>query len=237
MEPVHASKVALVTGASRGIGQAVVRRLAAQGAKVLGVARDEKALASLSGELNTTEKVFAFEAGDLEDAGFCGSLPGKCLDHFGRLDIVVNNAGINTVADIEKLPLNEWEKIIRVNLTAPFLITKAALPVLKRLGSGVIVNVSSVSAKIGLPKFAGYAAYCASKYGLQGLTDVTYTEVRGTGVRVVAVQPGSTETDLLRASLPDAEANLEPNDVAEVISYLASEEARKINGATIEIFP
>lgn len=237
MEPVHASKVALVTGASRGIGQAVVRRLVAQGAKVLGVARDEKALGDLSDELNTNEKIFAWEAGDLKDAKLCGALPGKCLDHFGRLDIVVNNAGINTVAEIEKLSLEEWEKVIRINLTAPFLITKAALPILKRLGNGVIINVSSVSAKIGLPKFSGYAAYCASKYGLQGLTDVIFTEIRGSGVRVVAVQPGSTETDLLRASLPDAEADLEPNDVAEVISYLASEEARKINGATIEIFP
>ncbi len=237
MEQLFTGKVALVTGASRGIGRAVASRLAAQGAQVVGSARSEASLGTLASELNKFEKHFAAAAGDLRDAKFCETLPAKCIDHFGRLDILVNNAGINHVGTIESLPLEAWEETLKVNLTAPFLLTKAALPFLKASGAGVIINISSVSAKMGLPKFAGFAAYCASKYGLQGLTDVTYTEAKALGVRVVCVQPGSTDTDLLQKTMPGVPADLSPADVAQVVAFLASDQAQKINGATIEVFP
>ena len=234
MEQTHAGRVALVTGASRGIGRAVATHLVARGASVFGTGRDEAALASLGKELGAA---FAFTRGDLSDPAFCEALPGKCVAAFGKLDILVNNAGINKVTRIADLSLEEWNDLLRVNLTAPMLLTKAAWPHLEKSAHAVVINVSSVSAMVGLPKFPGYAAYCASKYGLQGLTDVTCAEGKDSGIRVVAVQPGSTDTDMLRASMPDAKPQLSPADVADVIGYLTSDAAKTINGATIELFP
>lgn len=238
MSQTHAGKVVLVTGASRGIGRATARKFVAQGAKVFGVARNLIALDDLARELNAgDEKRFAFAAGDLTHRPLCEALPQTARETFGRLDVVVNNAGINQVGRIEELDPDRWEAVLRINLTAPFLITRAAFPILREAGGGLIVNVSSVSARQGLPKFPGFAAYCASKYGLQGLTDVACTEGKESNIRAVAVQPGSTDTDMLRETLPEAEADVDPEDVANVISFLATWEARKINGATIEIFP
>lgn len=208
--------------------------LAARGASVFGTGRDKAALASLEKELGPR---FVWASGDLGDAAFCESLPGRCVAALGGLDILVNNAGINRVTPIAKLPLDEWDEMLRINLTAPFVLTKAAWPHLKESAHAVIVNVSSVSAMVGLPKFPGFAAYCAGKYGLQGLTDVACVEGRQAGIRVVAVQPGSTDTDMLRSSMPDAEPQLDPADVAEAIGYLSSDAAKALNGTTIELFP
>ncbi|MCB0218160.1 MAG: SDR family oxidoreductase [Chrysiogenetes bacterium] len=237
MEQTHAGRVALVTGTSRGIGRAIARHLVARGARVFGTGRDKAALARLADELNAKETRFVFAHGDLSDAAFCESLPWQCVDDLGALDILINNAGINQVARIEDLELEQWEELLRVNLTAPFILTKAAWPHLRKSKHAIIVNVSSVSAMVGLPKFPGFAGYCASKYGLQGLTDVSCAEGKADGIRVVAVQPGSTDTDMLRDSLPDAQPQLAPEDVADVVGYLTSDAARKVNGATIEIFP
>ncbi|MEW6775560.1 MAG: SDR family oxidoreductase [Bdellovibrionota bacterium] len=226
-------KVALVTGASRGIGRAISETLVRAGAKVFGTARDGAALQKVAAALGGN---FAWEAGDLRDAPFCSSLAGRCAQRWGKLDILVNNAGINRVAKIEDLPLEEWEEVLRVNLTAPFLLTKAALPHLEK-AKGVIINVSSVSAKVGLEKFPGFAAYCASKYGLQGLTDVTHVEAYAKGVRVYALQPASTDTQLLRATIPGAKEILPPTRVAEVALDLATGRLAKSSGSTVEIWP
>ena len=148
MEQTHAGRVALVTGASRGIGRAVAAQLVARGARVFGTGRDKDALAALADELNDSEIRFVFAHGDLADVEFCESLPWQCKDDLGALDILINNAGINEVARIEDLSLESWERLLRVNLTAPFLLTKAAWPHLRDSSHAVIVNVSSVSAMV-----------------------------------------------------------------------------------------
>lgn len=237
MEQTHTGRIALVTGASRGIGRAVATHLVQRGAKVFGTGRDEAALASLADELNDPGFRFVFSHGDLSDPGFCESVVWECADSLGGLDILVNNAGINHVARIDELSLEQWNQLLQVNLTAPFLLTKAAWPHLKKSKHAVIVNISSVSAMVGLPKFPGFAGYCASKYGLQGLTDVSCAEGKADGIRVVAVQPGSTDTDMLRESMPDARPDISAAEVADVVGFLTSDAARKLSGTTIEIFP
>ncbi len=232
-------KVALVTGASRGIGKAVALELACYGVKLAVHSRSDESLAKVIPELRAAGVQVLGLPGLLEHPGVAAELVRKTAAHFGRLDIAVNNAGINIVKNLDELTREQFEKVLQVNLLAPFEVSAEALKIMKKQKSGVIVNVSSVSAKTGLPKFPGFAAYSASKYGLQGLTDVTHAEGRPFGIRVVAVQPGSVDTDMLRESLPGAGADrvLKPVEVARVVAFACSGGGASLAGTTVEVWP
>lgn len=222
-------KVALVTGGRMGIGLAIARRLRADGARVFTAQRGEDA---------EFESVNA----DFTDPDCAPQVISKVVDAAGRLDILVNNAGFMQEARAEDMSLADWNRMIAVNLTAPFLLIKAALPHL-RASRGAIVNIGSIE---GIGCNPHHAAYSATKAGLHGLTRAIAVDHGAEGIRCNAVAPGWIDTDLAEAyidSFPDPAAfragiarihpvgrTGKPEDVAALVAWLASDEAGFVAG-------
>lgn len=185
-------KVALVTGSGRGIGRAIARHLAQEGAAVFLCARSESELAATAAEIGKSGSV-GFVVTDLTHEQDCAHLVAATRAKFARIDILVNNAGhYGPVVPVEEYPLAEFDNVISVHLRAAFLLSKLVLPEMYARGSGVILNISSLSAKSAFP---WGSAYAAAKAGMLGLTRVTAAEAARKGVRVNALCPGPvTET-------------------------------------------
>lgn len=224
-----AGKVALVTGGRSGIGQAIARRLAAEGARVITAQRGGDA-------------EFDSVPADFTDTASPAQVVADVIAKAGRLDVLVNNAGVMQEALAEDMSLADWERSITVNLTAPFLLIKAALPHLRSV-KGSIVNIGSIEGLGSNPK---HAAYCASKAGLHGLTRAIAVDHSAEGVRCNAVAPGWIDTDLnvdFIESMPDPAAfrreigrihpvgrTGKPEEVASLVAWLASAEAGFVTG-------
>jgi NAD(P)-dependent dehydrogenase (short-subunit alcohol dehydrogenase family) len=195
--PRLAGKVALITGGSRGIGLAIAKALAAEGCGLLITGRDKAPLESASSELRHRTRVLA-QTCDITQAQQVAALLKCAQDEFGGLDVLINNAGIShPMAPIEKLDPEVWSRVIATNLTGMFLITRAALPL---MGTGsTIVNNISVKAV-----FAGEAAYCASKHGALAFTNTLREELRPKKIRVIALIPGATNTEIWNQFWPEA---------------------------------
>jgi NAD(P)-dependent dehydrogenase (short-subunit alcohol dehydrogenase family) len=197
--PFH-NQVGLITGATRGIGLAIAQALAAQGCNLIVTGRDEKALHRLSRELASAKIKILVHPCDVRDPQSIDDLFRATRRQFKRLDILINNAGIaHTNLTIDKLPLPLWKDVIETNLTGTFLVTQAALAVMKP-GATIVNNLSIVANRV----FAGSAAYIASKHGALGLTNTLREELRGKGIRVIALMPGATNTDIWNSFWPDA---------------------------------
>jgi NADP-dependent 3-hydroxy acid dehydrogenase YdfG len=183
--------VALVTGASRGIGAAIARRLARDGARVALVARSEQVLETLATELGGGAVAVAC---DMRLPG-AADVVQAALDDLGvdGPDIVVNNAGVFLVAPIQETSVDAFREMLELNLTAPFSFVRAFLPEMRRRGAGHLVTVGSVADRTA---FTGNAAYAASKYGLRGMHEVLRAELKGSGVRASLVSPGPVDTPL-----------------------------------------
>jgi len=186
-------RVALITGSGRGIGRAIAQLFAKEGAAVFLTARTEKELAATAAEISAQGGHAAYAPADLTSDAQCTHVVAACHEKFGRLDILVNNAGhYGPVVPVEDYPLADFDSIIAVHLRAAFLLSKLVLSEMYARQSGVILNISSLSAKAA---FAWGSAYAAAKAGLLGLTRVTAAEAARKGVRVNAICPGPvTET-------------------------------------------
>jgi NAD(P)-dependent dehydrogenase (short-subunit alcohol dehydrogenase family) len=189
------NKVALITGSGRGIGRAMAKLFAQEGASVFLSARTESQLSSVANEIVSAGGNAAYLAADLSREPDCTRVFAAARDKFGRIDILVNNAGhYGPVVPVEEYPLAEFDKVIAVHLRAAFLLSKLALPEMYARQSGVILNISSLSAKSA---FGWGSAYAAAKAGLLGLTRVMAAEASRQGVRVNAICPGPvTETEM-----------------------------------------
>jgi len=193
-------QVALITGATRGIGLAVAHALAAEGCNLILTARDESALSRAGRELKSAKIQILTHSCDVRDPHSVDALFRTARQKFNRLDILINNAGIaHANLPIEKLPFPIWKDVLETNLDGMFLVTQAALDMMKR--GGTIVNNLSVAAN---RVFAGSAAYNASKHGALGLTNTLREELRPRGIRVIALLPGATDTDIWTTLWPQA---------------------------------
>lgn len=205
---------ALVTGASRGIGRAVALRLARQGAKVAVVARSASELDVLVAEIQKAGGTALRVAGDLLDPALPARAVAEAVSAHGRLQVLVNNAGVGAFASLAETDDDTWNRVIGTNLTAVFRLTRAALPHLT-LGGGQVFMVSSLA---GSNAIAGMSAYCASKAALDHLAACLMLEVRGAGVKVTVLAPGSVDTGF--SGMPragDTGWMLTPDDLASTI--------------------
>ncbi|WP_227981298.1 SDR family NAD(P)-dependent oxidoreductase [Nocardia spumae] len=229
-------KVALVTGASSGLGAEVAKLLAQRGASVFGVARDERRLAATFAATPGGR----FTVADISTADACRSVVAQCVETFGRLDALINVAGFHRMRHTREMTDADWEHDLAVNLHGPFHLCRAALPRLLEVG-GNIVNVASIA---GLEGQAYSAGYCAAKHGLVGLTRALAVEFTADRLRVNAVCPGGMLTpQITDFTLPEgADVNLvmrtasprgisDPADVAKVVAFLAGDDATAVHGA------
>jgi NAD(P)-dependent dehydrogenase (short-subunit alcohol dehydrogenase family) len=209
------SRVALITGATRGIGLALARALAAEGCDLILTARNETILKKLSREL-APAKILAHPC-DVRDPHSVDALFRAARRQFRRLDIVINNAGIaHANLPVDQLPYPVWKDVLATNLDGTFLITQAALAMMKR-GGTIVNNLSIAATRV----FAGSAAYNASKHAALGLTNTLREELRPRGIRVIALLPGATNTDIWTTLWPEAPRRkmLSPETVAQAVVH------------------
>ena len=234
-------KVALVTGASRGIGRAIAERLARQGATVVAAARGENAMAAVAALTAAGLKAEALSV-DVTDAQALEKVPGDIVSKHGRLDVIVSNAGVTRDQLLMRMKRDDWDAVIATNLTATFVLAQAAMrPMLKQRG-GRIIAVSSVVGQMGN---AGQTNYAASKAGLIGFAKALAREVASRGITVNVIAPGMIETDMTRAIGAEAHAELERqiplgrlgtvDDIAAAACFLASDEASYITGHVLAV--
>jgi 3-oxoacyl-[acyl-carrier protein] reductase len=235
-------KVALVTGASRGIGRAIALRLAADGAHVLAAARDAGRVAEVVAEIAKAGGRAEAVALDVADKSSVESAFAALLATHGRLDILVNNAGVTRDNLLLRMKVEDWDQVLATNLTGAFLCTQAALkPMIKQRG-GRIVNITSV---VGLAGNAGQANYAASKAGLIGFTKSVAREVASRNVTANAVAPGFIETDMTAAMTDKAREAVvsaiplgrvgQSGDIAAAVAFLVSDEAAYITGQVLAV--
>jgi len=217
-------KVAIVTGGSRGIGQATAARFVQAGAKVVIVGRTQADLDTALSGLGAPQAARAVRADVALEADVV-RIVDETVRAFGRIDILVNNAATVTLAPVESLAPADWRAMLDANLTAPFLLCRAALPHLKE-ARGSIINVSSLAGK---NPFAGGACYSATKAGLDAFSHALMEEVRQHGIRVSVVAPGSVATGFSGHSPSAADSwKLSPDDVAETIFHLVTHPSRSL---------
>jgi 3-oxoacyl-[acyl-carrier protein] reductase len=207
---------AIVTGASRGIGLAIAEALAAEGAKLVLNARASGPLEAAAASLRAKGVVVETVAGDVGDEATASSLVDTAGARTGRLDLLVNNAGIGPYGPLEKMTPDEFDRVCRTNLRGPFLLMRAAIPAMRRVGGGTIVSIASLAGVNPVPQ---RAAYAATKWGLIGLSRSVLQEVRRDGIRVIILEPGSTLTDFGHdpAKLEHSDKLVRPEDVASIL--------------------
>jgi NAD(P)-dependent dehydrogenase (short-subunit alcohol dehydrogenase family) len=211
-------KVAVVTGASKGIGEATARLLAEAGARVAGCAR------------HATGDTVACDVGNAADVD---RFVADVLNRLGPPDVLVNNAGIAARGRLDETPIQTWDAVMDANLRGTFLVTRGFLPAMRARRAGRIINVASISGRQGT---ANLTAYCAAKHGVVGLTRALAEEVREDGIAVNAVCPGSVDTEMLRVGMPGAKPDMSPGDVANVIIYLAAYAPPALTGSCVDVF-
>lgn len=238
-------RVAIVTGASRGIGAAIVETLAERGATVIASGQESDPPEALVARLRARQLRVHGRVADVTDPEQVRELADGARREFGRIDVLVNNAGVGAVVPSEELSLERWSRVLAVNLTGPLLCSQAVGRHMLEAGRGVIVNIGSIFGETGMPM---RAAYAASKHGLLGLTRVLAVEWASRGVRVVTVEPAYVRTGLDDQDQKDGGYSpgdiarrtplgryAEPQEVAATVAFLAGDDASFITGTSIAV--
>ena len=233
------NKVALVTGASRGIGKAIAQQLVQQGATVIGTATSDKGAAAISDYLGDKGKGIAL---NVTDADSVQETVKSLEKEFGRIDILVNNAGLTRDNLMMRMKDDEWNSVIDTNLTAIFRVCKAVVRGMMKRRNGRIINISSVVGTTGNP---GQVNYCAAKAGLVGFSKSLAKEVAARGITVNCVAPGFIDTDMTKALTEEQKESIfanipaarlgKPDEIASAVTFLASDGAAYITGETIHV--
>jgi NAD(P)-dependent dehydrogenase (short-subunit alcohol dehydrogenase family) len=228
------NKVALVTGASRGIGKAIAAAYAGEGARVFICARHQPDLERAVDEVRRNGGEIDAAAGDIAVAADAERIVGAAAARFGAIDVLVNNASLlGPRVPLAEYPFSSWQEVMRVNVDAVFLITKRVLKTMIRRRQGSIINVTSGVGRVGK---ARWGAYAASKFALEGLTQTLAEEVRDNGIRVNCVNPGPTRTAMRAAAYPDEDPMTlpQPDEIMKAFVYLASDESLGITGKSLD---
>jgi 3-oxoacyl-[acyl-carrier protein] reductase len=214
-----AKQTALITGGSRGIGLAIAHQLGRLGARVGLCARNPETLTAAAAELRAEGIEAAAVAADIGRAGEVAALVNKTKEALGEIDILVNNAGIGIFRPTHEVRDEEWDRLMDTNLKGVFLVSKAVAPEMIRRRQGIIINISSLAGKNA---FVGGGAYCASKWGLLGLTYCMAEELRGYGIRVSAICPGTVAGEFSPHTGKDPAKMLQPEDVAHAVAMVVT---------------
>jgi 3-oxoacyl-[acyl-carrier protein] reductase len=212
-------KVAIVTGASSGIGRRTAELLEKRGAHVVTFARSAGTILGDVADPEAIERLFA-----------------ETESRFGPCEILINAAGMIEPRPMVETTLEQWRRTFDVNVHGIYLACRRALPAMLERGAGAIVNISSISGIPGTEKFPGFVSYCASKGAVISLTEALAVEVKARGVRVNTVSPGSVDTPMWAAVSGGAPASMSAEEVAETILFLASERSRPMNGQNLNVF-
>lgn len=224
-------RVAIITGGGRGIGRAIGLAFAREGARLAICSRTEAEIEEVAAEIDRLGGEVLPVVADVTDEESVSRLIGDTLRRFGRVDILVNNAGVWLPGNLHDYSLADWESTVATNLRGVFLCTRAVFGPMKEGGGGKIINISSIRGKEGYP---GMAAYCASKFGVIGLTQTLAEEWKPFNIKVNAVCPGPVDTAFADGAARD-ETRILPEDVADLVVFLASEEAEHIDGEAITV--
>ena len=215
------NKVAIITGASRGIGKAIAMAFAQEGADLALVARNVQQLEEVAANIREIGRDCLIVQTDVTEEEQIKQAVVKIVEHFGKVDILVTNAGVGLCKSIRETSLDEWNNVLNVNLTGTFLFSREVLGVMAERGQGQIINISSDVGKRTVPK---QSAYCASKFGVHAFSDVLAKEVRKLGIKVGVISPGMTDTTFndTEQGAEEKKGWLRASDVADAAVYMAS---------------
>jgi NAD(P)-dependent dehydrogenase (short-subunit alcohol dehydrogenase family) len=228
-----AGKVALVTGGSRGIGLEVAKLFAADGARVAICGRNENALAAAAADIVSVREgsEVMWTRCDVSQFSDCKHLHATVDGRFGVPDVIVNNAGVVERVRLDEMSEAQWDHVLGANLKGTFNVTRVFLPQMRARRSGRIINIASISGRLGTPRLT---AYCAAKHGVVGFTRALAEETRDVGIQVNAICPGSVDTEMLQGS--GFPPQMSPVDIANVAIYLAVFAPPALTGSCIDVF-
>lgn len=230
------NKVAVITGAGRGIGRATALRFARAGARLALFSRTRETLEETEALARAAGGSVLAVQGDVAREEDVRALFQRVHAAYGRVDILVNCAGVVMVRPFAEMDAASWDHVLNVNLRGTFLCCQQAFAMMAQQGGGVILNISSLSGVKGVEKFPGLSAYNVSKAGVASLTEILAVEGKPLHIRVAAVSPGAVDTEMLRQAAPHLKAGMTPDELAEILLFMADDSGRVLSGTNLEIF-
>ena len=229
-------KIAIITGAGSGVGRATALRFAREGACVFLFGRTQATLEMVAHDIVQLDGIAHVVVGDVAREEDVQRLYQQVEQRYGRVDILVNCAGIVAVRPFAEMETETWDRVIATNLRGTFLCCREAFRLMIQQHNGVILNISSLSGVRGVEKFPGLSAYNVSKAGIASLTEILAVEGKPHNIRVSVVSPGAVDTDMLRQAAPHLKAGMTPEELADILLFLADDSGRMFNGSNIELF-